>query len=377
MKDKDIIQKLSEFSKIEPDEKWYHVNRSILFNIIKNDTSKKRSMGFKSFYLYTNIFFRNMMPSWKTASVLSSVFIVIFTTVFGANAALPGNILYPVKLTMEKGELMLTKDGSVEQVDVYFKHINKRLEEMDKLVENNNQAQITKVADNIKNNLDSLKNNLETAKKDNKDSQKTIEVAKLVDERTQQTSEILKATAEKVSNDGISEVIKANNLVSKTALDMIINNENTSQDQNLKELVEKSIENRILLQSDRLEEVDKKIEQGNTLSSNQDVINTTTTSSETINSENKSTIEFSIETIKQVKANQIPVYLEEAKKLLQEGKYQEALLRLKEVEFYIDLSEEVLENSYKNQIQELEKEINSQEVKGQTEQKSDSSFELK
>lgn len=377
MKDKDIIQKLSEFKEIEPDEKWYHVNRSILFNIIKNDSSKKRNFGFKSFYLYTNIFFRNMIPNWKTASVLSSVFIVIFTTVFGANAALPGNILYPVKLTMEKGELMLTKDGSVEQVDVYFKHINKRLEEMDKLVENNNQDQITKVAGNIKNNLDDLKNNLETVKRDNKDSQKTIEVAKLVDQKTQETSESLKSKAEKVSNDGIKDVIKANNQVSKTALDMIINNENTSQDQNLKELVEKSIENRILLQSDRLDEVDKKIEQGSATLLNQDVNNTTTTSLENIDTQNTSTIEFSIETIKQVKANQIPLYLEEAKKLLESGKYQEALLKLKEVEFYIDLSEEVLENSYKNQIQELEKEINSQEVKGQTEQKSDSSFELK
>lgn len=377
MKDKDIIQKLSEFKEIEPDEKWYHVNRSILFNIIKNDSSKKRNFGFKSFYLYTNIFFRNLMPSWKTASVLSSVFVVIFTTVFGANAALPGNILYPVKLSMEQGELMLTKDGSVEQVDVYFKHINKRLDEMDKLVENNNQDQITKVAGNIKNNLDSLKNNLETVKRENKDSQKTIQVAKLVDEKTQQTSEVLKAKSEKISNDGIKEVIKANNEVSKTAFDIIVNNENTSGDQNMQELVAKSIENRILLQADRFQVVDKKIEQvdANTNASNAENVNTATTSQE-IDSKD-GTVEFNIETIKQVNANQIPAYLEEAKRLLAEGKYQEASLKLKEAEFYICLSEEVLENSYKNQIQELENQINTQEVKGETEQKANSGFELK
>lgn len=376
---KDLIKKLNQFKEIEPDEKYWHVSRSILLNTIEANTTERQGFQFKSLFFNMNILVRNLFPTMKMATISLVVIVTVFLTGLGAQASGPDSFLFTGKLIMEKGQLLLAKDAN--KTEIYFKHIENRLKEIDKLIEENKTIHITKATKNIESNLQEVKENLNTLRKDkNTDNQKVVELATLIDLKTNEISENLKEKTVELKNDEIKKTLKASDSLSREALGIIITSDAKLVDSEL-ELIENSINNKIELQKDRFEEIGEKISQvqgENLLITEEEILeedlNSTETSTTTLEEEkNEETpVEFNISEISDINSEEISNKLKEAKEFLSEKNYASALRKLKEAEFYIDLTDEAtneaLEDIYKKDIEALEQEIQEKEIKGVTEQ---------
>ena len=380
---KDYIKKLSEFKEIEPDEKWYHVNRAILINILENAGSTNRQgFQFKSLFFGFNIAVRTIMPSFKAAIITCSVLIMISGTVFGAQASMPGNFLYQVKTGMERVELILAENNTVKETNIRLNHASKRLEEIQYLVENNKPSKrIAKVSNNMKNNFYALKNNFNKIKDQPEvEKSKVIELAKLIDENSINTSQALRISSVDLSDTdsskAINEVIKASESLGHIALEMIVSNENELKEDEL-ELINDSLNNKIQLQEDRIDEIDDKIEQakeslGQVSEQGNEEVGEIIEGSEV--QETTEVIEFNINKIKSIESDpeKIAEYLENARTLLKDNDYSGALIEVEKAGFYIDITDKVLDDMlkdvYEKEIQELEEEINDMKIKGETEQ---------
>ncbi len=404
---KDLIKQLNEFKEIEPDEKTYHVTRSILLNTIEASSSKKRQgFQFKSLFFNLNIFIRTVFPTMKMATISLVVVVTIFLTGLGAQAAGPDDILFPGKLIGEQLRLFLAKDS--DKTQIRFEHIGNRLREIDQLIKNNKTSHIVKATRNIESSLQKVKEDLKSMRSNkNIDDKKIIELAALIDLKTNEISENLKHKTVEIKNNKDSEIketIKASESLSKDALEVIVNSDVKLSNEELK-LIAGSINNKIELQKDRFQEIDQKISrvkeevakvkqiknnQNNKnnllisskkdISNNEDVLlqskasstldnnQTVTTTVNDLNLKEKETkpVEFNISKIEDLKPQEISTKLESAEQSLKTNDYSGALRKLEEVEFYIDLTDKTLENTYGDRINKIEDKI--EDVKGVTEQ---------
>jgi len=375
---KDLVKKLNTFKEIEPDEKYWHVSRSILLNTIEADTTEQQGFQFKSLFFNMNIFARSVFPTMKMATVSLVVIVTIFLTGLGAQAAGPDNFLFAGKLMMEKGQLLLARNS--DKTQIRFKHIGNRLKEIDELIEKDKITHIAKATKNIESSLQEVKENLEIMKNNkNVDNRIVVELATLIDLKTNEISETLKDKSTEAEYDGIKDTIRASNSLSREALDVIVASDTELVDSEL-ELIENSINNKINIQRDRFEEIGEKVTkaqegvllievEGENLEKD---LNSADVNSTTLEGETQETpVEFNISEIGNISSEEISEKLKEAKELLEENDYTNALRKLKEAEFYIDLTDEAtdeaLEEVYEEDIEELEQEI-QEEVKGETEQ---------
>ena len=379
---KDLIKKLNDFKEIEPDEKYWHVSRSILLNTVEADSSEQQGFQFKSLFFNMNIFARTVFPTMKVATISLVVMAMVFVTGLGAQASGPDDFLFAGKLMLEKGQLLLAKDSS--KTEIYFEHINNRLEEIDKLIAEDKSDYIVKATKNIESSLQQVKENLELMKNnEDVDNHQVVKLATLIDSRTNEISETLKEKSTEVESTEMTETIKISDSLSRDALDVIVGSDTELADFEL-ELIANSINNKIELQIDRFEGIGEKITQvqeGDSLVIEEDAldIETDLVTTSTINEDDDildqldegQPLELNISEIGNIDSEEILNKLAKAQELLESGDYPGALRKLKEAIFYIDLTDEatdkVLENIYKDKIEALEQEI-KEEVKGETEQ---------
>ncbi|HNV97041.1 MAG TPA: DUF5667 domain-containing protein, partial [bacterium] len=366
--------KLKQFRDIEPDEKFWHITKSVLLNKIEKDMTshKHQRFSFDSLFFDFSAFAKTFIPGMKFASVLMSVLVVISGTFIGAKASMPGtaigNILYPVKTQLiEPAELALAKND-IDKTNILLNHASNRLEEINYLIDKRREDQISKVTDNMQNSLSLANDSLKTVKSQpNTNKDKLVELAKSINENSGKTIESLKIA--QVNSKNVDNLIKSAKQLNTTALEIIVK-ENTDQ-----EIVNKSLNNQIILQLESIKQIDEKLSTAKqTLSKTHEI---TTSTNSTLSSDikpiqlNKQEIEFSIDSIeKVVDTKQINELIESAKKLLDEGQIDEAYITIKKVEFYINLADKTLDaQDYELRLQELEKAINQAQVKSETELK--------
>jgi len=371
---KNLENKLKQFRDIEPDEKFWHITKSVLLNKIEKDMTshKHQRFSFDSLFFDFSAFAKTFIPGMKFASVLMSVLVVISGTFIGAKASMPGtaigNILYPVKTQLiEPAELALAKND-IDKTNILLNHASNRLEEINYLIDKRREDQISKVTDNMQNSLSLANDSLKTVKSQpNTNKDKLVELAKSINENSGKTIESLKIA--QVNSKNVDNLIKSAKQLNTTALEIIVK-ENTDQ-----EIVNKSLNNQIILQLESIKQIDEKLSTAKqTLSKTHEI---TTSTNSTLSSDikpiqlNKQEIEFSIDSIeKVVDTKQINELIESAKKLLDEGQIDEAYITIKKVEFYINLADKTLDaQDYELRLQELEKAINQAQVKSETELK--------
>ena len=376
---KDLTKKLNQFREIEPDEKYWHVNRSILLNTIQANT-KQQGFEMKSLFFNINILVRSIFPTMKVITTSFVILITVLVTGLGAQASGPDDFLFPGKLMMERGQLLLTKNS--EKTELRFKYIEKRLKEIDELIQKDKPNHIAKATKNIESNLKQVQQDLELIQQNKDvDDKEIVQIASLIDFKTNEISESLKQK-EEVARAEIDQTIKVNNSLSQTALDTIINTDTELAELEL-ELIKNSINNKIELQKDRFAEMGERITQVQDLEeleAQEKLIfeaeftesdSETTSTADLVEVEfEEQPIEVNISEISNIDSDQILEKLEQARESLNQDDYAGAVLKLKEAEFYIDLTSEVtekaLENIYESKIEEIEQEI--EEVKGVTEQ---------
>ena len=376
---KDLTKKLNQFREIEPDEKYWHINRSILLNTIQANT-KQQGFEMKSLFFNMNILVRSIFPTMKVITTSFVILITVLVTGLGAQASGPDDFLFPGKLMMERGQLLLTKNS--EKTELRFKYIEKRLKEIDELIQKDKPNHIAKATKNIESNLKQVQQDLELIQQNKDvDDKEIVQIASLIDFKTNEISESLKQK-EEVARAEIDQTIKVNNSLSQTALDTIINTDTELAELEL-ELIKNSINNKIELQKDRFAEMGERITQVQDLEeleAQEKLIfeaeftesdSETTSTADLVEVEfEEQPIEVNISEISNIDSDQILEKLEQARESLNQDDYAGAVLKLKEAEFYIDLTSEVtekaLENIYESKIEEIEQEI--EEVKGVTEQ---------
>ncbi len=374
---RDLIKKLSQFKEIEPDEKYWHVNRSILMNTIEVTTNTQGQHFGKSLFFNINMFFRSTMPSFKMATVSLVVIATVLTTGFGAQAAMPGNPLYYIKKGMEKVELVLVKEGSIEATNIRIKHVSKRLEEINYLIENDlEDKNIGKVSVVMTNNLNTVNENFKNIKK-TADKEEVVQLAKLIDQNSVNTAKTLKISSAEImddkTNQAINDVMKINTELGIKALEVMLDEEELGEEE--QELINESIQNKIELLQDNIVQQDKNITETKEnlinidLMSGIDEVNIEEedlTEKTTSTIPNEEIIEFNINRIA-LDSEQITIYLEEAKRLSTEGKYDEALIQIEKVQLELDLMNK-LDSVLKERAEKMKAEIEQEAVKSSTEQ---------
>ena len=180
---------------------------------------------------------RRLMPSLtKTVAFLLVIFLGSGMT-FAAQASVPGEALWPIKRGFEKAELTLAVSPTRE-AEVYIKHINKRLEELDKIVASTkndpdkqiaNDKVLKQVISYLGKDTAAVDKTLQIVKEEKEAPLETVLLAQKVKEVANQTKEkvvVLEAQAltnnNSVLEQALAEVKTASSDADKTAVQVAV-----------------------------------------------------------------------------------------------------------------------------------------------------------
>lgn len=234
MTDKELIgaiKQLKNFSAAgNPSEEFVKRNREILMMQVKNSTTEMRpqfSIGYAK-RLFESVlphgFYKFAVKPLVTAVVTLAVAAGSWAATFSASyESLPGDTLYGVKLAAEKTQLTLTPSSGKASLNVEF--ANRRLEEIAKIAGTssiNNKDQRTKRAvENFKFHITAVKDSLGVLQKGGEGGEKAVEMAEMVDRKTQEYGATLQKMKEDASSDMKKEVEMAANLIDDASIQAV------------------------------------------------------------------------------------------------------------------------------------------------------------
>ncbi len=209
-------------------------NRQILMSQINPLGAEPENSVFE----YYNQYFQQTFAQYVVRPVGAMVVIVLVflgytATSTIASASLPGDLLYPVKSTTEKVQLALTFDQE-EKIELHMDFVDRRTDELQQLVRIPNESddkkseRVSEAVKNISNEVKSIQKNLDKISSDITSTQ-IVEVAKVVDTKTQEVSkEIVAAHAslpEAVQQQiavQVNDVLANTEVVGQDALGVIV-----------------------------------------------------------------------------------------------------------------------------------------------------------
>ncbi len=167
MEQKDLISQIKKLREIEPRKDWVLTLKK---EILKEEV--------KAPFLF----------SFKIPLVLASLLILIsFSFVFAKNS-LPGDFLYPLKITSEK--LILTFTPQEEKPKLQLEITKTRLEELKKIAKENKIEKLTPAIKEVKKSLPVASQTIKEVLKEKEDIKKVKEIAKKVKEIERETEEV-------------------------------------------------------------------------------------------------------------------------------------------------------------------------------------------
>lgn len=182
-----LRQLLNELRSVQPDSEWVKEQRESLLRSIGQKTVVPFSIGDRIQHI-----FQALVPAsarsfvrGPVAAVLSGITILIggsMASVSAAERAIPGDLLFPVKLASEQTRLALTNDRT-ERVRLKGEFVNRRVDEIKQIAQTNVEKKperIKEATEILRRDLDTVKNQLaESAQGTPTDRAK---VAKIVDQ---------------------------------------------------------------------------------------------------------------------------------------------------------------------------------------------------
>ncbi|PIR93915.1 hypothetical protein COT97_04290 [Candidatus Falkowbacteria bacterium CG10_big_fil_rev_8_21_14_0_10_39_11] len=188
-----IIKQLKDLKGVKPREDWTKANRDVLLAQISSQGSARKSSFFDGWNLIrmmVPISFINFLA--KPIGIVTVAVLFVFGsgafTVNASKSSIPGDILYPVKLTSEKVQVGLTVSED-RKAELHVDFAEERVSEIEQIAANETdpvkrREQISVATDNFKKNMDNIQETLEKVKtvKAEKDVvNRSIEVVKQVD----------------------------------------------------------------------------------------------------------------------------------------------------------------------------------------------------
>ena len=120
MTEKELISKLQELRQIKPNQNWTF---SLKSRILAQEPAYRQGISV------------NFFPFWRPAfATLVSIFVLVGLFGFSQNS-LPGDLLYPVKKIVERGEALFVSEQEKPQASLEL--AGKRLEELAKIAQTN------------------------------------------------------------------------------------------------------------------------------------------------------------------------------------------------------------------------------------------------
>ncbi len=188
-----VIEQLKELKTIKPRPEWIESQRDLLLSQITRQNTEKNGSNLFNYWLL----FKSVLPTGfvkfiaRPVGVLSAVAVLLFGSgVFGVNASkssLPGDFLYPVKLTSEKVKVGLAESGE-EKAKAHVAIAEERVREIEKIVqvERSSETKKNKVkiaADGLKKEMEGVKKELDVVKDGVKSAKEIVVTAKEVDDK--------------------------------------------------------------------------------------------------------------------------------------------------------------------------------------------------
>lgn len=229
------LAQLKKLSNINPDEQWAHATKySIMSEVTVQSRlikSQKRSFS-DGFTLFFAGFFSKIVPS--LTKVVAVVLVLSVGSGFSlvAQASVPGEMLWPIKRNMEEAELALTL-SPVKKTELHIKHINVRLDEIDKILKNKEanvsledntktEIAIKKAVSHLEKDVVAVDNSLKIVKEE----KTPMQVVSLVERVANVANETATNLNQKVSasqNTEISKVLGDVQKVNQEVKDSVVN----------------------------------------------------------------------------------------------------------------------------------------------------------
>ncbi len=231
MRKRDLLKQLHNLkSEIKPDADWKKSNREILAFQIKAQTSD----AIQNKIVWSNLLAKKFMTAvYKPVGAMILIFGIALggyvMTVGATKNSLPGDFLYPVKITSERMKINMANDEG-EKANLEIEFAERRLEELKKVSEkaitDDSQKENVKVSlQKYQESINNVKNSL--AKLEKTDTTAAVKVAKLIEEKTKDYVEIINQEKDKnpdvIKTEAANEAISVSKSTAEKALEMIMN----------------------------------------------------------------------------------------------------------------------------------------------------------
>ncbi|MEI7512141.1 MAG: DUF5667 domain-containing protein [Candidatus Uhrbacteria bacterium] len=211
MSKREILKKLSTIRHAErgiaPQTEWVSRTRAYVVDCVQKDLAsgvvfRKPSVVTARPEFVTRIAQWMRAPALITASIITTVFGGSLLGVSASDRSVPGDFLYPIKLASEQTRLALTSD-KVDRLRLKTEFVGRRVDEIKTISASpdaSSSDRVRQAAQVLKRDLDTVKNQLQEVKQDTPGA-KAVEVAKMVDEKTDSVASELKFVKENAPED--------------------------------------------------------------------------------------------------------------------------------------------------------------------------------
>ena len=195
-----VIEQLKGLKNVRPDRDWVATRRALLLSQISGQSApQKESILANGWYFVKSLLPTGMLKFMaRPIGVVSAMLVVIFGSgIFGVSASrdsLPGDLLYPVKLTGEKVKVSLSNNR--EQAKLHTEFAAERVKEIEKVVaddknsDEQKKAKIIVAVNGLESEMKQAQEKLDISKNDIKDKA-VVEVAKQVDAKTGEITDLI------------------------------------------------------------------------------------------------------------------------------------------------------------------------------------------
>jgi len=219
MSKRDLLQKLSTIRHAErgivPDAAWVERKRAHLVKQVRNDLASGVVFRAPRVHNEPPVFVSRFMqlmraPALITASIITTVFGGSLLGVSASERSVPGDFLYPIKIASEQTQLALTPDKA-DKLRLKTEFVGRRVDEIKTIVaapDASSPDRLRQAAQGLKRDLDTVKTQLQEVKQDTP-GQTAVDVAKLVDQKSDDVAQQLKQVKDTVPQEVKPSVTEA------------------------------------------------------------------------------------------------------------------------------------------------------------------------
>jgi len=226
--EKQLFQ-LKKLSDLQPDKRWVNNTK---YELLDEISSQNRLMESQAMSSYDRVNLVSMKVLNRLAPSLTKVIAVFLVLMMGsgvglaAQASVPGEPLWPIKRSIEDMESSLTW-SAVGKTEVHIKHVNKRLDEINKILQDtdstdtNKEKAIKQAVSHLEKDVNLVDSSLKIAKEE-KNPIQVVELAKKVADATKEVSQALDQKSiesnDKTIEDALDNIKAVNKEVNKSAV---------------------------------------------------------------------------------------------------------------------------------------------------------------